>query len=60
MIVYRLGFIHGRPFFESGCDWGRSIITGLARFDGRPVAIFAEDVNVYGGGWTAAPRASSI
>ncbi len=40
-------------FFEIGREWGRSIITGLARFDGRPVALFAEDVNVYGGGWTA-------
>jgi acetyl-CoA carboxylase carboxyltransferase component len=40
-------------FFEIGCDWGRSIITGLARFDGWPVAVFGEDVNVYGGGWTA-------
>jgi acetyl-CoA carboxylase carboxyltransferase component len=40
-------------FFEIGSDWGRSIITGLARFNGYPVAIFAEDVNVYGGGWTA-------
>ena len=40
-------------FFEIGCDWGRSIITGLVRFDGWPVALFAEDVNVYGGGWTA-------
>lgn len=40
-------------FFEIGHDWGRSIITGLARFDGWPVALFAEDVNVYGGGWTA-------
>jgi acetyl-CoA carboxylase carboxyltransferase component len=40
-------------FFEIGCDWGRSIITGLARLDGWPIAVFAEDVNVYGGGWTA-------
>ncbi|HVR30239.1 MAG TPA: carboxyl transferase domain-containing protein, partial [Thermoanaerobaculia bacterium] len=40
-------------FFEIGCDWGRSIVTGMARLDGWPVAVFAEDVNVYGGGWTA-------
>jgi acetyl-CoA carboxylase carboxyltransferase component len=40
-------------FFEIGCDWGRSIVTGFARFDGWPVAVFGEDVNVYGGGWTA-------
>jgi acetyl-CoA carboxylase carboxyltransferase component len=45
--------VDASSFFEIGCDWGRSIITGLARFDGWPVAVFAEDVNVYGGGWTA-------
>ncbi len=40
-------------FFETGRNWGRSIITGLARLDGIPVAVFAEDPNVYGGAWTA-------
>ncbi len=40
-------------WFEIGRDWGKSIITGLARLGGVPVALFAEDVNVYGGGWTA-------
>ena len=40
-------------FFEVGREWGRSIVTGLARLDGVPVALFAEDVNVYGGGWMA-------
>jgi acetyl-CoA carboxylase carboxyltransferase component len=40
-------------FFEIGKGWGKSIITGLARFDGYPVAIFAEDPFIYGGGWTA-------
>ena len=40
-------------FFEIGKGWGRSIITGFARFDGWPVAIFAEDPYVYGGAWTA-------
>ncbi len=40
-------------FFEIGRAWGRSIITGLAHLDGHPVAVFAEDVNHYGGGWTA-------
>ena len=47
---------------ESVCDkglfrnrekWGRSIITGLARLNGIPVAIFAENPRVYGGAWTA-------
>jgi acetyl-CoA carboxylase carboxyltransferase component len=40
-------------FFEMGKKWGKSVITGLARFDGIPVAIFAEDPMVYGGAWTA-------
>lgn len=40
-------------FFEIGRGWGRSIITGLARLDGFPVAVFAEDPQIYGGGWTA-------
>lgn len=40
-------------FFEIGKKWGRSMITGLARLDGIPVAIFAENPRVYGGAWTA-------
>ncbi len=40
-------------FFEIGRGWGKSIITGLARLDGYPVALFAEDPFVYGGAWTA-------
>lgn len=40
-------------FFEIGRAWGRSIIGGLARLDGWPVAVFAEDPSIYGGGWTA-------
>lgn len=40
-------------FFEIGKQWGRSIITGFARLNGIPVAIFAEDPYVYGGAWTA-------
>ncbi|HET6470209.1 MAG TPA: carboxyl transferase domain-containing protein [Pseudomonadales bacterium] len=40
-------------FFEIGRAWGRSIICGLARLDGVPVALFAEDPFVYGGAWTA-------
>ncbi|MBS03902.1 MAG: methylmalonyl-CoA carboxyltransferase [Gammaproteobacteria bacterium] len=39
-------------FFEIGRRWGKSIITGLARLDGIPVAVFAEDPMVYGGAWT--------
>ncbi len=56
--TYRMRELLGRivdrgSFFEIGRDWGRSIITGLARLDGWPIAVFAEDVNVYGGGWDA-------
>ena len=40
-------------FFEIGKKWGRSIITGLGRLNGMPVAIFAENPRVYGGAWTA-------
>ena len=40
-------------FFEIGCRWGKSITTGLARLDGIPVALFAENPMVYGGAWTA-------
>ena len=40
-------------FFEMGRQWGRSIITGLARLNGIPVAVFAEDPMIYGGAWTA-------
>ncbi len=40
-------------FFEMGRGWGKSIITGFARLDGWPVAIFAEDPFIYGGAWTA-------
>ena len=41
-------------FFEMGKGWGKSVITGFARLDGWPVAIFAEDPYQYGGAWTAA------
>jgi acetyl-CoA carboxylase carboxyltransferase component len=40
-------------FFEIGTYYGRSLITGLARLDGWPVAILAGDPYFYGGGWTA-------
>lgn len=57
--VYRMravleAIVDRGSFFEIGARWGRSIITGLARLDGRPVAVFAEDPHVYGGAWTAA------
>lgn len=40
-------------FFEMGHAFGRSIITGLARLNGRPVAIMASDPFHYAGSWTA-------
>lgn len=40
-------------FFEIGRRWGGSVITGLARLDGWPVAIIASDVMVTAGAWTA-------
>ncbi len=40
-------------FFEMGRNFGRSIITGLARLDGRPVGVMASDPFHYAGAWTA-------
>ena len=40
-------------FLEIGKGWGKSIITGLARLDGWPVAVMAGDPYHYGGAWTA-------
>jgi acetyl-CoA carboxylase carboxyltransferase component len=39
-------------FFEIGKLWGRSVVTGFARLDGWPVAMFAEDPYHYAGSWT--------
>jgi acetyl-CoA carboxylase carboxyltransferase component len=40
-------------FMEIGREWGRSVITGLARLDGWPVAVLASDPYHYGGAWTS-------
>src|SRR5262247_4301850 len=40
-------------FFEVAALYGRSVITGLARLDGWPVALMASDPFFYGGAWTA-------
>ncbi|HUG36354.1 MAG TPA: carboxyl transferase domain-containing protein, partial [Candidatus Limnocylindrales bacterium] len=40
-------------FFEIAPLYGRSVITGLARLDGWPVALMASDPFFYGGAWTA-------
>jgi acetyl-CoA carboxylase carboxyltransferase component len=39
--------------FEVGPRYGRSLITALARLDGRPVGVLASDPRHYGGGLTA-------
>jgi acetyl-CoA carboxylase carboxyltransferase component len=39
-------------WFEFGRAWGKSVITGLARLNGWPVAILASDPYHYGGAWT--------
>jgi propionyl-CoA carboxylase beta chain len=40
-------------FFEIGHDWGRGIVTGLARIDGFAVGIMAGDPFFLDGAWTA-------
>lgn len=40
-------------FFEIGRHWGKSVITGLARLDGWPVAVIAGDPYIAAGAWTA-------
>ncbi len=40
-------------FFEMTREFGRAVITGLARLDGWPVAVMASDPFHYGGAWTA-------
>jgi acetyl-CoA carboxylase carboxyltransferase component len=40
-------------FFEIGRYNGRSLITGLGRLDGWPVALMAGDPFFFGGGWSA-------
>lgn len=40
-------------FFEMGQMFGRPVITGFARLDGRAIALMASDPFHYGGAWTA-------
>ena len=40
--------------FELGRRYGGSVVTALARLDGRPVGVLASDPRFYGGGLTAA------
>jgi acetyl-CoA carboxylase carboxyltransferase component len=60
--VYRMrpiveAVVDAGSFFELGRQHGRSVITGLARLDGWPVAVIASDPFVIGGLWTAASSA---
>ena len=60
--VYRMrpiieAVVDNGSFLEIGRLHGRSVITGLARLDGWPVAIIASDPFVIGGLWTAASSA---
>ncbi|WP_199288179.1 acyl-CoA carboxylase subunit beta [Henriciella mobilis] len=40
-------------FFEIGSQWGRGIVTGLARIDGHPVGVMAGNPFFLDGAWTA-------
>jgi acetyl-CoA carboxylase carboxyltransferase component len=40
-------------WFEIGAGWGKSVITGLGRLDGYPVAVLASDPYYYAGAWTS-------
>jgi acetyl-CoA carboxylase carboxyltransferase component len=51
--VLELVFDRG-SVFEVGARFGRSLITALARLDGRPVGVLASDPRHYGGGLTGA------
>jgi acetyl-CoA carboxylase carboxyltransferase component len=60
--VYRMrpiieAIVDAGSFFEMGRLYGCSVITGLARFDGWPIAVIASDPFVVGGLWTAASSA---
>jgi acetyl-CoA carboxylase carboxyltransferase component len=46
--------VDAASFFEIGMNWGRAIVTGMARLDGWPVAVVASDPSFHGGGWDSA------
>ena len=53
------GLIDAESFFEIGGEFGRSLVTGLARVEGRPVGVIAHDPRVSTvGRWTATPPTS--
>jgi acetyl-CoA carboxylase carboxyltransferase component len=63
--VYRVrpileSIVDAGSFFEIGAAYGRSLVTGLARLDGWPVAVMAGDPYFYGGSWTDTAAAKAI
>jgi acetyl-CoA carboxylase carboxyltransferase component len=57
--VYRIrpiieAIVDRESFMELGRHFGGPAVTGLARLDGWPVAVLANDPYHYAGGWTAA------
>jgi len=46
------GIVDKKSFFEIGKNYGLSVITGLARLNGFPIVLLANNSQVYGGGWT--------
>ena len=45
--------LDNNSFFEIGENYGLSVLTGLARLDGYPIIVIANNPQVYGGGWTS-------
>lgn len=49
LVVDREGGTGKTSFFELGATWGRSIVTGFARLDGRAVGVLTSDCKFNGG-----------
>lgn len=48
------GIVDAGSFFEIKPDWARMVVTGLARMDGHPVGVIANQPMVFAGAITAA------
>ncbi len=46
------GIVDKKSFFEIGKNYGLSVVCGLARLDGFPIVLLANNPQIYGGGWT--------
>ena len=53
MIPIIKSILDKNSFFEIGENYGLSVITGLARLEGFPIVLIANNPQVYGGGWTS-------